>query len=181
VWQDSFEAGAVLPQSTILDVWQLWIMEQSVHNATTAGYDIVFSACWYLDHLDRDWWAFYVCDPREFILVTTAGIVRLTDEQRSRVLGGHSAMWGETVDATNFFERVWPRASATAEVLWAGGVIDVETTHDEVQSRLDHFRCWMVQQFDIPAAPISPGHCEMRPVEYPTMTRPFSEALARPS
>jgi hexosaminidase len=166
VWHDSFEAGAMLPKSAILDVWQLGNMHDSVFRAIDAGHDIVFSACWYLDAMDRDWWAFYSCDPRKLNYQHSIDTGRLTGEQKARILGGHSCMWGEVVDATNFFERVWPRASATAEVLWAGGAIEEEGTQDAVKSRLERFRCWMVQQFDIPASPISPGHCEMRPNVY---------------
>jgi hexosaminidase len=153
VWQDIFDSGVEVPLTTVLDVWKDWTMYESVYNATCAGYDIVFSACWYLDHLSQDWWAFYQCDPRSF--------ANLTETQKSHVLGGHSSMWGERVDQTDFFERVWPRASATAEVLWAGGITNIEDASvGMIQGRLDRFRCFMVQQFDIPASPIEPGYCD---------------------
>jgi hexosaminidase len=159
IWHDSFEAGAMLPPSTILDIWMLRNMEESTYRATNAGHDVVLSACWYLDHLDPDWWSFYQCNPRNFVI---AGSLKLSDEQISRILGGHSSMWGELVDATNFFERVWPRASATAEVLWAGGIgTDDTTIQDAVRRRLERFRCWIIQQFDIAASPISIQHCEL--------------------
>jgi hexosaminidase len=155
VWQDLFDSGVQgLPSSVILDIWKDWIMESSLFNATFANYDVLFSACWYLDHLNEEWWSFYTCNPRNF--------ANLTLLQKSRILGGHTSMWGERVDSTNFFERVWPRSSATAEVLWSGSPLNISTdlSNTHVQARMDRFRCYMIQQFDIPVSPISPGHCQ---------------------
>jgi hexosaminidase len=153
VWQDLFDSGVKLPKTAILDLWKEWIMPGSLDSATAAGHDVLFSACWYLDHLDHDWWKFYTCDPR-------GGIVNLSTDQQARILGGHAAMWGERVDSSNFFERVWPRLSAVSEVLWSGSKSSDEYISSSlVQGRLEHFRCLLVQQFDIPASPIGPGYC----------------------
>jgi Glycosyl hydrolase family 20, catalytic domain len=160
-WQDLLDVEGALPQSTIVDVWKDWTMEDTIYNATLAGHDVVVSACWYLDHLNEGWNQFYMCDP--------VGLENLTDDQRSHVLGGHASMWGETVDQNNFFERVWPRASATAEILWAGGMSN-ETNMDLVADRLERFRCWLVQQFDVAAGPIGPNYCEFRPRIVPLAT-----------
>ena len=155
VWQDLFDMGVNgIPSTVIFDVWKNWIMESSVFATTAANYDVLLSACWYLDHLNENWWSFYSCNPRNMPNLTTA--------QQNHILGGHSSMWGESVDGTNFFERVWPRSSATAEVLWAGNSkhIAAELSVDNVQSRLNRFRCYMLEQFDVPISPISPGHCQ---------------------
>jgi hexosaminidase len=155
VWQDLFDSGVQgLPSSTILDIWKEWIMEESLFNATNATFDVVFSACWYLDHLNQDWWSFYTCNPRNF--------ANLSAIQQDHILGGHTSMWGETVDTSNFFERVWPRSSATAEVLWSGSprTVPKDLSYVHVLERLARFRCYMIQQFSVPISPIAPGHCQ---------------------
>lgn len=30
-----------------------------------------------------------------------------SDEQNSRVVGGHACLWGELVDSSNFLPRMW--------------------------------------------------------------------------
>ncbi|KAI9311108.1 glycoside hydrolase superfamily [Dichotomocladium elegans] len=44
----------------------------------------------------------------------------LTQEEAKNVLGGEVALWTEQTDATSIDGRLWPRASAAAEVLWSG-------------------------------------------------------------
>ena len=155
VWQDLFDMGVKgIPSTVIFDVWKEWIIEESVFATTAANYDILFSACWYLDHLNENWWSFYTCNPRN--------IPNLTSAQQGHILGGHTSMWGESVDSTNFYERVWPRSSATAEVLWSGSPkhIPTDLPSDRIQTRLNRFRCFMLEQFNVPISPISPGHCQ---------------------
>jgi hexosaminidase len=101
----------------------------------------------YLDHLNDDWSSFYRCDPRDF---------NGTSAQKELVIGGHASMWGERVDENDFFPRVWPRASATAEKLWTGDLSSAALT---ARDRLEKFRCSMCQQ-GFPASPIAPGSCE---------------------
>jgi len=59
---------------------------------------------------------------------------------------------------------VWPRASATAEVLWSGTAPnhDRGLDKDAVTDRLSTFRCYLVTQFGIQASPIfhGNGYCE---------------------
>lgn len=69
-------------------------------------------------------------------------------------------MWSERVDAANFFMRVWPRASAMAEVLWSGAAPRTVPQGPHVEGRLARFRCFMVQQFGIAASPVIPDFCD---------------------
>ena len=148
VWQELYSQVS-LPEETVVDVWMLTNLEV-LHAATAQGYDVLLSACWYLDHLDQDWRDMYNCDPQELL-----GPNATTAQQR-HLLGGHASMWGERVDDTNFMSRVWPRASAVAERLWTGSAVPLAANTSRV--RLNEFRCRMVQQ-GVPASPIDPGYC----------------------
>lgn len=154
IWEDPFVSGVQLEnKDIIIDCWQMWRMASSVQEPLKAGFDILVSGCWYLDHLDQDWWKFYGCNPRGFVT---------SQADKEKILGGHASMWGEKVDDKNFFERVYPRASSMAEVLWAGGAPTQQINKQSVANRLDAFRCYLVTQFGIPASPIKEGtgHCE---------------------
>jgi hexosaminidase len=146
VWQELFDANVSLPKETVVDVWKSGDLNAR-NKATEQSYQVLISACWYLDHLNEDWRSFYKCDPRDF---------NGTSVQKELVIGGHASMWGERVDETDFLPRVWPRASATAEKLWTGNVSSAVHTAPE---RLEKFRCFMCQQ-GFPASPIAPGRCE---------------------
>jgi hexosaminidase len=163
VWQEVFDAGIQLPDDTIVDVWKEWDM--TALSAASNKYDVIVSACWYLDHLDKDWYSFYRCDPRAF---------NGTIHQKRHILGGHASMWGERVDETNFMSRVWPRASAVAEKLWTGNVTAAEQSAAE---RLDRFRCFMVQR-DFDASPIGPGSCARR---YSDSLQPLAPLIGKTS
>lgn len=145
-WQELFDSGLKIPKHVVVDVWKSWVRNETMHNATAQGFTVILSSCWYLDHLDQDIQQFYNCDPADFPGSAT---------QKTFVAGGHASMWGERVDATDFFPRVWPRASATAEKLWTGASPEAKSTYFE---RLDLFHCFMMKQ-GIPASPLGPGSC----------------------
>lgn len=145
VWQEIFDSGMELPSSTIVDVWKSWNM--TAREKASLRYDVLVSACWYLDYWQNDWWDFYHCDIRDF---------NGTEAQKSHIVGGHASMWGERVDETNFMPQVWPRTCATAEKLWTGNLSSA--THSS-HERLERHRCRMVQ-LGFAASPISPGTCE---------------------
>lgn len=150
MWEDPLVAGVVVPKHVIIDCWQMWRMNPSIVAPIRAGHDVLMSGCWYLDHLDQTWWEFYKCRPRQGF--------GLTQAQQQQVLGGHASMWGERVDPTNFFERVYPRASAMAEVLWSGEAENQRHLQQQlVTDRLSKFRCHLITAFRIPASPIEHG------------------------
>lgn len=60
---------------------------------------------WYLDHLDVPWDKFYNTEP-------LLGITN--SEEENLVIGGEVCMWGETADASNVLQTIWPRAAAAA-------------------------------------------------------------------
>lgn len=105
------------------------------------------SSCWYLDHLESggDWTKFY----------TDCSLLNFTDVpyQKQLVLGGEACMWGESVDETNIQQRIWPRACATAEILWSG------YPTSDAADRLEEHVCRLKRR-GIPAQPPNgPGFC----------------------
>lgn len=150
-WQELLNEGVDLPPGTVIDVWK-GFDTATIENATKRGYPVLISGCWYLDHLKDTWSDYYHCEPLAF---------NGTHSQKKLIMGGHASMWGERVDASNFMERVWPRASAVAERLWSGSL--PKAYHDmiagNVEDRIAQFRCFMVLR-GVSAAPVGPGSCE---------------------
>ena len=65
------------------------------------------------------------------------------------VLGGHGEMWGETVDASDLAQTVWPRLAAISERLWSPkGTTDAKAA----LPRIEAFRC-LLNRRGISAAP----------------------------
>ena len=75
--------------------------------AVAKGFRCIFSnqGVWYLDHLDVPWDEVYTADPLEFIH---------KESEEKLILGGEVCMWGETADASNVQQTIWPRAAAAA-------------------------------------------------------------------
>ena len=75
------------------------------------------------------------------------------------VLGGHGEMWGETVDASDIQQTVWPRLSAISERLWSPrNLTDTADAKDRIQS----FRC-LLNRRGIAAAPVDNGNARSAP------------------
>lgn len=155
IWQDPIDNGVKAENDTLVQVWRggagdwktdLW--PEYVKAIARKGYQMVLSACWYLNHINygQDWKTLYLCDPHRF---------NGTPKEKDLVVGGEACMWGEYVDATNLIPRLWPRASAVAERLWSRA--DVNNT-DDASFRLDQQRCRMLRR-GIPAQPILNGYC----------------------
>ena len=97
-------------------------MQAELARVTAAGYRVVLSACWYLNYISygEDWvkvcsnlachflcyttycclspTQYYQCDPHDF---------EGDETQKSLVMGGGAAVWGEFVDATNLIPTMW--------------------------------------------------------------------------
>ncbi|CAG5096091.1 Similar to HEXB: Beta-hexosaminidase subunit beta (Felis catus) [Cotesia congregata] len=147
VWQEVFENRVELTQDTVVHVWTgNW--SEKLSKITEAGYPVLLSACWYLDHIagGSDWSKFYNCDPLDFVD---------SDKVKDLMLGGEVCMWSEFVDRNNMHQRVWPRASAAAERLWSKSIDS--TLH--VAQRLEEHTCRMNRR-SIPSQPANgPSFC----------------------
>ncbi|GBP50510.1 Beta-hexosaminidase subunit beta [Eumeta japonica] len=147
VWQEVFDERVPLPNGTLVQVW-ISNSRDYLRNVLSSGHRVVYSTCWYLDHLKSggDWGDFYACDPREVLRDSSL---------ENDIIGGEACMWGEVVDDTNLATRVWPRAAAVAERLWsaAGGAAAA------ARHRLEEHAC-RLRRRGIPAQPPNgPGFC----------------------
>ncbi|XP_043474482.1 beta-hexosaminidase subunit beta-like isoform X4 [Leptopilina heterotoma] len=140
VWQEVFDNGVKIHPGTVVQVWTgTW--QSEVSSVTNAGFPVILSTCWYLDHVagGGDWRKYYLCDPLSF----TGSI-----DQKKLMMGGEACMWAEFVDRNNVHSRIWPRASAAAERLWS---FEVQSL-DYVSRRLEEHACRMNKR-GIPAQP----------------------------
>jgi hexosaminidase len=159
-WVEVFEHFQdKLDKNTIVHVWKA---KSTLDGVLKAGYKALLSNedDWYLDHLPTTWQTMYLNEP-------TYGLSPESDP--SLIMGGESCMWGETVDASDLHNTVWPRAAAVAEVLWTdydtiyptGNTSDVDLVH--VGNRLETFRC-LLNQRGIAAAPVTNPQARYQPV-----------------
>ncbi|CAG9137353.1 unnamed protein product [Plutella xylostella] len=170
VWQEVFDEGVPLSNKTIVQVWKFTndtVWGKEMLDIIRSGQRVLFSSAWYLDALGLSWQAMYSVDPRRLVAVAArargAG-VRGAATLAERVLGGEAAMWGEMVDTSNIMTRIWPRASAVAEVLWsepppagAGGTGGA----GGAAARLEEHAC-RLRRRGVPAEPPNgPGFCAL--------------------
>ncbi|XP_035437543.2 beta-hexosaminidase subunit beta [Spodoptera frugiperda] len=137
VWQEVFFNNVTLPSDAIVQVWHPSGPKDMIA-ILSKRHKVIYSSSWYLDQLHNggDWVYFYVFDPRRIL---DSKLYKLED-----IVGGEACMWGELVDDTNFIARVWPRASAAAEVLWSA--LDPQYTisnGSQIASRLEEHVCRM--------------------------------------
>ena len=151
VFQDPYDMGVSLdPNTTIINIWKSWGngWERELADVTSDGFRAVLAAPWYLNYIEygSDWVSYYQVDPTDFIG---------TLAQKSRVLGGEICIWGEFVNSINVTPRLWPRASAAAEVLWSIKKDPITVA----AARLQEHECRMMTR-GFPVQPVvGPGFC----------------------
>ena len=98
-----------LPKTVVV---QSWRGQESLATAARQGYNSLLSFGYYLDLM---WPAsrHYAVDPM------SGAAASLNPEEKSRIIGGESCMWGEWITPENIDSRIWPRNAAIAERLWS--------------------------------------------------------------
>ncbi|GLJ05444.1 hypothetical protein SUGI_0018320 [Cryptomeria japonica] len=87
----------------------------------------------------------------------------LSEEEAKLVLGAEVALWSEQADGTVLDARLWPRASAMAEILWSGNKDSSgQKRYAEAIDRLNQWRYRMVGR-GINAEPLQPMWCLLNP------------------
>ncbi|KAK1286268.1 Beta-hexosaminidase 1 [Acorus calamus] len=154
-WEETFNTFKTWlnPQTVVHN----WLGSGVCPKAVTQGFRCIVSnqGVWYLDHLDVPWQDFYNNEPLE-------GIKDVS--QQPLVLGGEVCMWGETADASNVMQTIWPRAAAAAERLWsAREATSTGNINETVLPRLEYFRC-LLHQRGVPAAPVTNFYARRPPI-----------------
>jgi hexosaminidase len=148
-----------LDPATIVHVWKedtnvTEVVENGYATIVNVGYD---DQSWYLDNLDVAWDAMYSKDP------CSGWFGDVPDDLcESLVLGGHGEMWGETVDASDLAQTVWPRMAAIAERLWSPAATTGSDT--DPQQRLMNFRC-LLNERGVASAPVLNKRARQPPPE----------------
>jgi hexosaminidase len=148
-WEEVFTAGAKVEPDTVFEVWTA---QSKMAVLANANYTIISapSDVWYLDSAANTWNKMYEYDP----------VSTLTASQKSLVLGGEVAMWGEHVDEHNIESIVYPRASSVGERLWSSASVNNSTL---AKDRFLYQQCRLISRGFHPSS-IEPGYCAKVPV-----------------
>jgi hexosaminidase len=146
-----------LDKRTVVHIWK---SNTNVTEVVANGYQVLLNVgycgdSWYLDNLATKWDAVYSNEPCKGV----------PDALCPMIIGGHGEMWGETVDASDIEQTVWPRLGAIAERLWSPRAL---TNSANALPRIEAFRCHLnkrgiaaapVTNKDARASPSGPGSC----------------------
>ena len=122
------------PDSPKTSAIQSWRGAESLSQAAKQGYRGLLSNGYYVD---LNWPAarHYAMDP------TGGAAASLSDEEKSRILGGEACMWSEYTSPENIDSRIWPRTAAIAERLWSPQeMTDINSMYERmaaISARLD--------------------------------------------
>jgi len=151
-WSEVFDHfKSKLSKGTIVHIWK---SNTNVTEVVADGYQTLVNVgynanSWYLDNLNVKWDAVYVNEPCKGV----------PDSLCPLILGGHGEMWGETVDASDIQQTVWPRLGAIAERLWSPRTIN---NPKEALPRIEYFRC-LLNRRGVRAAPVNNANARSSP------------------
>ena len=140
-----------LPKETIVHIWK---RDTNVTEVVANGYQVLLNVgynakSWYLDNLQVKWDAVYSNEPCNGV----------PDDLCPLILGGHGEMWGESVDASDLEQTVWPRMAAIAERLWSPREY---TDAGDALHRIESFRC-LLNRRGISSAPVTNANARSAP------------------
>jgi len=150
IWQEVFDNNVTVKDDTVVHVWKGGWKEEMA-KVTGKGLHAILSSPWYLNYISygTDWKKYYLVEPLDF----DGG-----EREKNLVIGGEACMWGEWVNSVNLLPRLWPRASAVAEVLWSP---PQGRDYEEARGRIQEMECRMLQR-GFPVEPINgPAFCNI--------------------
>ncbi|KAK8672236.1 hypothetical protein V6N13_110609 [Hibiscus sabdariffa] len=153
-WEETFNSfpSKLNPRTVVHN----WLGPGVCPKAVAKGFKCIFSnqGAWYLDHLDVPWNQVYSAEPLE-------GINNVSEQ--NLVIGGEVCMWGETADASNVQQTIWPRAAAAAERLWSKReAVSVRNITSTILPRYHYFRC-LLNRRGVQAAPATNFYARQPP------------------
>jgi len=140
IWQEVVDNNVTVKDDTVVHVWKGgheqggW--KEEMARVTGKGLKTILSSPWYLNYISygTDWKKYYLVEPLDF---------DGDERQKSLVIGGEACMWGEWVNSVNLLPRLWPRASAVAEVLWSP---PQGRDYEEARGRIQEMECRMLRR-----------------------------------
>ena len=112
-----------MPRNIVI---QSWRGKKFLYEAAKKGFYTILSNGYYID----------LCQPTDFHYLNdpVPEDVKLSPEERNRILGGEATMWAEIISPENIDSRIWPRTAAIAERLWSpSSVKDVEDMYRRLE------------------------------------------------
>ncbi|KAF9168898.1 hypothetical protein BGX20_011083 [Mortierella sp. AD010] len=115
---------------------QVWTSSQNIKETIQKGYKVITGSedYGYLDYGFGDWLGNWIlenswCDPYKIWQKTYSfnPVLGLSPKEAKSALGSETSLWSEQVDDTNLDAKLWPCASAIAEVLWSRNSNDSKT------------------------------------------------------
>jgi len=151
-WSEVFDHfKEKLSKGTVVHIWK---PNTNVTEVVALGYNVLlnvgyFPLSWYLDNLDIPWDAVYRNEPCDGV----------PDKLCPLILGGHGEMWGESVDASDLQQTVWPKLASISEILWSSRAA---STLSQAHPRIQYFRC-LLNSRGILAAPVNNPYARTSP------------------
>ena len=168
IWHEGFVADIGARSDTIVQVWRGYEPENALVEALRAGHYVLYSRGFYLDQMvpqkpppsmhyfmEDTWKDFYRNDPYN------RGEDDLTEEEKTRVIGGEGCAWAEQMDDNSIQPRIFARVAAIAENLWSPRTVtDSFSSPELAASRFVLHRCNLVRRFGLKATPLTPDYCD---------------------
>jgi hexosaminidase len=121
-WDEIFHPD--LPKDVVVHSWR---GPKSLAEAARQGYMGILSNGYYLDHI--------LSAAQHYGVEPLSGdAADLSEEEKTRILGGEACMWAEFVTPETIDSRIWPRAAAVAERFWSPqNVTDVDSMYRRLE------------------------------------------------
>lgn len=134
-----------MPDLTKDYIVQAWKGRTSLYQTAEKGYRSLLSHGFYIDLVQSTEYH-YLNDP-----IPPDSV--LSDEVRSKILGGEATMWAEFVGPETIDSRIWPRTAAIAERLWSpSSVNNLENMFkrlDKVNVQLENYGLTHIKNYEM--------------------------------
>ncbi|EXJ72626.1 uncharacterized protein A1O5_03772 [Cladophialophora psammophila CBS 110553] len=153
VWRNSERIEEVLKRGhrAIFGDYHFWYLDcKYLPYNTSGGYSSKLEKP-YLDYCNpyHNWRQMYTYNP----------LANISADLQEGIEGGEVLMWSEQTDSSDLDSKLWPRAAAAAEVLWAG--VRQEAMLEDATRRLGEWRERGVMDLRMRMSPVTMTWCLM--------------------